>query len=48
MRADLERNGRWSGEMWQQRKDGEEFLCWIEMQRGARFAAASAAITSPC
>ena len=30
MRAELERNGRWSGEMWQQRKDGEEFLCWIE------------------
>jgi len=30
VRAELERNGRWSGEMWQQRKDGEEFLCWIE------------------
>jgi diguanylate cyclase (GGDEF)-like protein/PAS domain S-box-containing protein len=30
MRADLERNGRWSGEMWQQRKDGDEFLCWIQ------------------
>jgi diguanylate cyclase (GGDEF)-like protein/PAS domain S-box-containing protein len=30
MRTELERNGRWSGEMWQQRKDGEEFLCWIE------------------
>lgn len=29
-RAEVERNGRWSGEMWQQRKDGEEFLCWIE------------------
>ncbi len=30
MREELERNGRWSGEMWQQRKDGDEFLCWIE------------------
>lgn len=30
MRTELVRNGRWSGEMWQQRKDGEEFLCWIE------------------
>ncbi|KGQ20114.1 Diguanylate cyclase/phosphodiesterase (GGDEF & EAL domains) with PAS/PAC sensor(s) [Lysobacter dokdonensis DS-58] len=29
-RAEVVRNGRWSGEMWQQRKDGEEFLCWIE------------------
>jgi diguanylate cyclase (GGDEF)-like protein/PAS domain S-box-containing protein len=29
MRAELERTGRWSGEMWQQRKDGDEFLCWI-------------------
>ena len=30
MREEVERNGRWSGEMWQQRKDGEELLCWIE------------------
>jgi diguanylate cyclase (GGDEF)-like protein/PAS domain S-box-containing protein len=30
MRLELERNGRWSGEMWQQRKDGDEFLCWIQ------------------
>ncbi|WP_181952558.1 EAL domain-containing protein [Vulcaniibacterium gelatinicum] len=30
MRQELERTGRWSGEMWQQRKDGEEFLCAIE------------------
>ena len=30
MRDELERHGRWSGEMWQQRKDGDEFLCWIE------------------
>jgi len=30
VRAQLRRNGRWSGEMWQQRKDGEEFLCAYE------------------
>lgn len=30
VRAEVQRKGRWSGEMWQQRKDGEEFLCWIE------------------
>ncbi|WP_196778721.1 EAL domain-containing protein [Cognatilysobacter tabacisoli] len=30
MRAELERNGRWSGEIWQQRKDGQEFLCWLQ------------------
>nr|WP_255746852.1 EAL domain-containing protein [Lysobacter sp. CFH 32150] len=30
VRQELERNGHWSGEMWQQRKDGDEFLCWIE------------------
>jgi diguanylate cyclase (GGDEF)-like protein/PAS domain S-box-containing protein len=23
--------GRWSGELWQRRKDGEEFLCWLEL-----------------
>ncbi|WP_339830307.1 diguanylate cyclase, partial [uncultured Arenimonas sp.] len=27
----LERTGHWAGEMWQRRKDGEEFLGWIEM-----------------
>ncbi len=27
----LERTGHWAGEMWQQRKDDEEFLGWIEM-----------------
>ena len=26
----LERDGRWSGEVWQQRKDGQEFLCWVQ------------------
>jgi len=30
MRAQLERNGRWSGELWQQRKDGGDFLCWLQ------------------
>ena len=30
MRAELERNGRWSGELWQRRKDGTEFLCWLQ------------------
>ena len=27
----LERTGHWAGEMWQRRKDAEEFLGWIEM-----------------
>jgi diguanylate cyclase (GGDEF)-like protein/PAS domain S-box-containing protein len=27
----LERTGHWAGEMWQMRKDTEEFLGWIEM-----------------
>jgi diguanylate cyclase (GGDEF)-like protein/PAS domain S-box-containing protein len=27
----LERTGHWAGEMWQKRKDAEEFLGWIEM-----------------
>ena len=30
MRADLHRDGRWSGEVWKVRKDGEEILCRIE------------------
>jgi diguanylate cyclase (GGDEF)-like protein/PAS domain S-box-containing protein len=30
VREHIERHGRWSGEMWQQRKDGEEFLCAYE------------------
>ncbi|WP_305068927.1 EAL domain-containing protein [Lysobacter sp. 5GHs7-4] len=30
MRAELERSGRWSGEIWQSRKDGAEFLCWLQ------------------
>ncbi len=30
MRADLHRDGRWSGEVWKTRKDHEEILCKIE------------------
>ncbi|MFC5571382.1 EAL domain-containing protein [Lysobacter yangpyeongensis] len=30
MRFRLERDGRWSGEIWQQRKDGQEFLCSVQ------------------
>ena len=30
LRETMEQTGRWSGEMWQRRKDGEEFLCAIE------------------
>jgi diguanylate cyclase (GGDEF)-like protein/PAS domain S-box-containing protein len=25
------RDGHWRGELWQRRKDGEEFLCWLEI-----------------
>jgi diguanylate cyclase (GGDEF)-like protein/PAS domain S-box-containing protein len=31
VREILERTGHWAGEMWQRRKDNEEFLGWIEM-----------------
>ncbi|HQX25450.1 MAG TPA: EAL domain-containing protein [Pseudomonadota bacterium] len=31
LRNTLERTGHWSGEIWQRRKDGEEFLCWLEL-----------------
>jgi diguanylate cyclase (GGDEF)-like protein/PAS domain S-box-containing protein len=30
MREELLRDGRWSGELWQRRKDGTEFLCWLQ------------------
>ncbi|WP_156962880.1 EAL domain-containing protein [Aerolutibacter daejeonensis] len=30
MRVEMERTGRWSGEVWQRRKDGTEFLCWLQ------------------
>ncbi|MFC4728007.1 putative bifunctional diguanylate cyclase/phosphodiesterase [Coralloluteibacterium thermophilus] len=26
----LVRQGHWAGEMWQRRRDGEEFLCWLQ------------------
>ena len=29
----LAETGHWRGEMWQRRKDGEEFLCWIEINQ---------------
>ncbi len=31
MREALEHNGHWRGELWQRRKDNEEFLCWLEL-----------------
>jgi diguanylate cyclase (GGDEF)-like protein/PAS domain S-box-containing protein len=31
VREILDRTGHWAGEMWQKRKDGDEFLGWIEM-----------------
>ena len=30
VREQIRRKGRWHGEVWQRRKDGEEFLCQIE------------------
>jgi diguanylate cyclase (GGDEF)-like protein/PAS domain S-box-containing protein len=27
----VRRTGRWSGEIWQRRKDGDDFLCWLEL-----------------
>ena len=32
-RQDLERDGRWSGEVWKVRNDGEEILCKLETNR---------------
>jgi diguanylate cyclase (GGDEF)-like protein/PAS domain S-box-containing protein len=31
MRDAFTRDGHWSGELWQRRRDGEEFLCWLEI-----------------
>ena len=31
MRDALTSSGHWRGELWQKRKDGEEFLCWLEL-----------------
>ncbi|MEO7200054.1 MAG: EAL domain-containing protein, partial [Dokdonella sp.] len=30
IREVLMREGHWQGEIWQRRKDGEEFLCWLQ------------------
>ncbi|MFC3269898.1 EAL domain-containing protein [Vulcaniibacterium thermophilum] len=30
IRADLVTHGHWAGELWQRRKDGSEFLCWLQ------------------
>ncbi len=35
LRNTLVRTGHWSGEIWQRRKDGEEFLCWLELSEVA-------------
>lgn len=31
MRDQLVRHGHWRGELWQKRRDGSEFLCWLEI-----------------
>ncbi|MBS0381256.1 MAG: EAL domain-containing protein [Proteobacteria bacterium] len=31
LRQVLAETGHWRGELWQRRKDGEEFLCWVEL-----------------
>jgi diguanylate cyclase (GGDEF)-like protein/PAS domain S-box-containing protein len=31
LREGVERSGHWKGELWQRRKDGEEFLSWLEI-----------------
>lgn len=31
VRQSLADSGHWRGELWQRRKDGEEFLCWVEL-----------------
>jgi diguanylate cyclase (GGDEF)-like protein/PAS domain S-box-containing protein len=31
MRETLKQTGHWRGELWQRRKDGEEFLSWLEL-----------------
>ncbi len=41
VRQALSETGHWRGELWQRRKDGEEFLCWVELnevrdERGER------------
>ncbi len=31
LRNTVQRTGHWSGEIWQRRRDGSEFLCWLEL-----------------
>jgi diguanylate cyclase (GGDEF)-like protein/PAS domain S-box-containing protein len=31
LRAAMNQRGHWSGEIWQRRKDGEQFLSWLEL-----------------
>lgn len=31
VRQSLAETGHWRGELWQRRRDGEEFLCWVEL-----------------
>ena len=31
MREQFLRHGHWRGELWQKRRDGSEFLCWLEI-----------------
>jgi len=33
MREEFARNGHWRGELWQRRRDGEDFLAWIEVSQ---------------
>ncbi|MBS0569317.1 MAG: EAL domain-containing protein [Proteobacteria bacterium] len=33
MREEFARNGHWRGELWQRRRDGEDFLAWLELSQ---------------
>ena len=33
MREEFARNGHWRGELWQRRRDGEDFLAWLEVSQ---------------
>nr|WP_244962533.1 EAL domain-containing protein [Oleiagrimonas soli] len=32
MRRELQSHGHWRGELWQRRKNGSDFLCWVELR----------------
>ena len=32
MRRELHSHGHWRGELWQRRKNGSDFLCWVELR----------------